>query len=317
MRRARARRRRDRASRRHLAPARRPQQPGSDHRQGDRPAARRRRPRHARARADRHRRCRRAAWRRLPRRPHRDPYVVHAHAPWAGVANRHLRDAARHARVAAARAEPQMARRARQPTPSAGRDAPAPRRSSPGAPSRHQLSTRTPPRTTQGGPMYRTMTRTAIPGCAALLGVAALCWMIAPAPRRHGDGLERVRVDRDRRQRRAAAARCRVELRDGAGRRLRRGERNRPRPSPLPHRAAGHPLGLKGRCGGDRGVPRPRRPLPDPAVNAATALRHVARRNPGHATRHEGGRGRHRRRGSSGDARRPSRTTAASARSPP
>ena len=29
--------------------------------------------------------------------------------------------------------------------------------------------------------MYRTMTRTAIPGCAALLGVAALCWMIAPA----------------------------------------------------------------------------------------------------------------------------------------
>ena len=73
--------------------------------------------------------------------------------------------------------------------------------------------------------------------------------------------------------RRAAAARCGAELRDGARRRLRRGQRDRSRPSPLPHRAAGRPLGLKGRRGGDSGVPRPRRALPDPAADPPTALR--------------------------------------------
>ena len=46
----------DRAPRRHVAPARRAQQPGPDRRQGDRPAARQRRPRHDHARADRRRR---------------------------------------------------------------------------------------------------------------------------------------------------------------------------------------------------------------------------------------------------------------------
>ena len=44
--------------------------------------------------------------------------------------------------------------------------------------------------------------------------------------------------------------------------------------------AAGPPLGLQGRRGGDRGVPRPRRALPGPAANAPAALRRVARRGP-------------------------------------
>ena len=32
--------------------------------------------------------------------------------------------------------------------------------------------------------MHRPMTPTALRGCAALVGVAALCWMMAPAPAR-------------------------------------------------------------------------------------------------------------------------------------
>ena len=70
--------------------------------------------------------------------------------------------------------------------------------------------------------------------------------------------------------------------------------------------AAGPPLGLEGRRGGDRGVPRPRRPLPGPAGNAPAALRRVARRSRGHAARREGGRDRGRRGSSGGDARRAS-----------
>ena len=226
----------------------------------------------AQATADRHRRRRRAARRRLPRRPHRDPDV-----PRGGGADRPLTDATARqpARIAGALASDLSMTRRASTNLLAG--SPGPRCSSRTHVHNEQL---------KGGPMHRPMTPTALRGCAALLGVAALCCddRARARPRRHRDRLERLRVDRDRRQRRAAAARLGAELRDGARRRLRRGERDRSRPPPLPHRAAGRPLGLKGRRGGDSGVPRPRSPSSRPSSQRSS--RSTTRRSPPSRTRH-------------------------------
>ena len=122
--------------------------------------------------------------------------------------------------------------------------------------------------------------------------------------RRHRDGLEHLRVDRDRRQRRAAAARGGAELRDGAGRRLRRGQRDRSRPSPLSQRAAGQAVGSKDAAAATAAFDVLVGLFPTQQLDAAAALRHVAGRGPGHASRRESGRNRRRRGGSDGDARR-------------
>ena len=138
--------------------------------------------------------------------------------------------------------------------------------------------------------MYRTVTRTAIAGCAALLGVAALCWMIAPARAdtvTDWNAYASTAIVANAGQPSPAAVLSFAMVQGAvydAVNAIDRGHR------PYLTEPPATPSDSKDAAAATAAFRVLVAPLPDPAVNAATALRHVARRNPGHATRHEGGR---------------------------
>ena len=292
----------DRASRRHVAPARRAQQPGPDRRQGDRPAARQRRPRHDRARADRHRRgaprCSAPATSAPASRPGRTS------APAPPTASAETATARQLARSRGRTApEPQHDPARVRQLAGGSRGPPAPGRALQDISSRLEV-----PTNNSGGPMHRPMTPTARRGIAVLLGVAALCAMIAPALARadtvtdwNGYASTAIVVNAGQPPPVAVLSFAMVQgaVYDAVNA-IDRGHRPylaEPPASPSDSKdAAAATAAFRVLVGLFPTQQSTLQPLYD------TSLAAVA----GHATRREGGRHRHRRGGGGGDARRPS-----------
>ena len=141
--------------------------------------------------------------------------------------------------------------------------------------------------------MHRPMTPTAIRGSGVLLGVAALCWMIAPAPARADtvtdwNGYASTAIVATAGQPPPAAVLSFAMVQGAVYDAVNAIDRG--------HRAylvqpPAAPLGLQGRGGGDGGVPRPRRALPGAAgerSSRSTTRRWPRSRTPRPARRRAG-----------------------------